>query len=61
MGYYNYYSNEDRVDNIRRESDSYLRSSGFVRNEFGHYEDPDDVTRTGAWVDPTTGRINRDM
>ena len=52
---------EERNERLRGEADSHLRRSGFVRDEYGHYSDPSNPTRTGAWVDPYTGQICRDM
>lgn len=54
---YGYRSTRDKI----AESDAYLRRQGFVRDQYGHYDDPNNVTRTGAYIDPTTGQIHRDM
>lgn len=56
-----YYNNDDKLDRRRAESDRFLRSTGLVRNEYGHYDDPDKPWRTGAYIDPYTGQIHRDM
>lgn len=56
-----YYNNDDELDKRRAESDRFLRSTGLVRNEYGHYDNPDKSWQTGAWIDPSTGKIMRDM
>lgn len=38
-----------------------LTRSGFVRDEFGHYDDPNNILRSGAYIDPRTGAVHRDM
>lgn len=51
-----YYDNKER----RERADYDLRNEGFVRDEFGHYDDPSNPCRTGAYVD-SKGRIHYDM
>lgn len=45
---------------MRERADYDLRSRGLVRDEFGHYDDPNDPCRTGAYIDPE-GNIHYDM
>lgn len=56
-----YYSNNEELERRKAKSDSFLRSTGMVRDEYGHYDDPDKPWRTGAYIDKSTGEIHRDM
>ena len=53
-------------DDSRRQEDRYresvrsLERSGFRRNEYGHFDDPDRPERTGCHID-RDGTIHRDM
>ena len=56
-----YYDNDwDRERRISQ-ADASLRRQGFVRDAYVHYDDPNNVTRTGAHIDHSTGAIHRDM
>ena len=64
MGYY-YNDNNENYSNMERsryghyDADAYLRSQGFECH-YGHYTDPDNVLRIGAYIG-WDGQIHRDM
>ena len=58
MSYYERdYETEERI----AEAGSYLRRNGYVKDEFGDYYDPHNVTRSKVYIDKTTGRTYSDM
>ena len=44
----------------REQTDYDLRNRGLIRDEFGHYSDPNSPWRTGGYVDDD-GRFHADM
>lgn len=52
---------DDSVEAKKAKNASYLRSLGYRENEYGHWDDPNNVIRTGKWIDPRTGEIHSDM
>lgn len=45
----------------REQTDYNLRNRGLVRDEFGHYDDPNDPCRTGGGYVDENGRFHVDM
>lgn len=51
---------EDRYEYRRAEAERDLMNSGFVRDEYGHYENPDKPWMTGRTIDEF-GNVRTDM